>query len=100
KAFPFDVNHVLVRQYHHLGEDIGYSEVLRFRDQLTQAMNEILDSDPRKNDSPIYTILHGLTPPLRAQERSGTSVHDKSREIAPPAPQPGGGGSAPSYNTL
>ena len=58
KAFPFDVNHVLVRQYHHLGEDIGYSEVIRFRDQLTQAINEIVDSDPPKDDSPIYTILH------------------------------------------
>jgi tetratricopeptide (TPR) repeat protein len=98
KAFPFDVNHVLVRQYHHLGEDIGYSEVLRFRDQVTQAMNEILDSDPRKNDSPVYTILHGLTPPRRAEETR--SKGDVSREIAPPAPQPGGGGSAPSYNTL
>lgn len=99
KAFPFDVNHVLVRQYHHLGEDIGYSEVLRFRDQLTQAMNQILDSDPRKNDSPIYTILHGLTPPLRAEE-TRSKGGDVSREIEPPAPQPGGGASAPSYNTL
>src|SRR5215468_4355531 len=31
KTFPFDLNHVLVRQYKHLGEDIGYSEVMRFR---------------------------------------------------------------------
>ena len=92
KSFPFDVNHVLVRQYHHLGEDIGYSEVMRFRELLTQAIKEILDSDPRRNDSPIYTILHGLTPPLR------------SGGIAPPAPAPapapGGGESAPTYKTL
>lgn len=99
RAFPFDVNHVLVRQYHHLGEDIGYSEVIRFRDQLTQAINEILDSDPRKNDSPIYTILHGLTPPLRADETRSRGA-DVSREIASAAPAAGGGGSAPSYNTL
>src|SRR3984885_6659363 len=37
KTFPFDVNHVLVRQYHHLGEDIGFDEVMRFRGQLTNA---------------------------------------------------------------
>jgi tetratricopeptide (TPR) repeat protein len=103
KAFPFDVNHVLVRQYHHLGEDIGYSEVIRFRDQLTEAINEILDSDPRKNDSPIYTILHGLTPPLREQTRGKASALglDASREVAPPAPAPApGGGNAPTYNSL
>ncbi|HZM98342.1 MAG TPA: TRAFs-binding domain-containing protein [Pyrinomonadaceae bacterium] len=99
KAFPFDVNHVLVRQYHHLGEDIGYSEVIRFRDQLTQAMNEILDSDPPKDDSPIYTILHGLTPPLRA-EQTRSRGGDVSSEIAPPAPAPQPGGSALSYNAL
>ena len=29
KAFPFDVNHVLVRTSHHLGEDIGFGEVMR-----------------------------------------------------------------------
>jgi len=91
KAFPFDVNHVMVRQYHHLGEDIGYSEVIRFRDQLTQAINEILDSNPRKNDSPIYTILHGLTPPLLAEQTRG---------IGPTAATSGRSGSAPSYNIL
>jgi hypothetical protein len=64
KAFPFDVNHVVVRQYHHLGEDIGYSEVMRFRDELTQAINEILDADPRQNDSPIYTFIPSLHPPI------------------------------------
>ena len=26
KTFPFDLNHVAVRRYHHLGEDIGYDE--------------------------------------------------------------------------
>jgi hypothetical protein len=31
KAFPFDVNHVVVRQYRHLGEDIGFEEVMRSR---------------------------------------------------------------------
>jgi len=36
KTFPFDVSHVAVRQYHHLGEDIGYDEVMRFRDLLTR----------------------------------------------------------------
>ena len=71
KAFPFDLNHVVVRRYKHLGEDIGYSEVIRFRDELTKAISEILDADPRKSDSPVYTILQDLVPPLRSE---GSSV--------------------------
>lgn len=46
KAFPFDVNHVIVRQYHHLGEDIGYDEVMRFRAELTGTINTILQNNP------------------------------------------------------
>src|SRR4026207_1554588 len=62
KAFPFDLNHVIVRQYHHLGEDIGYSEVMRFRADLTKAIKEILTNSPPKNDSPIYAFINDLTP--------------------------------------
>jgi tetratricopeptide (TPR) repeat protein len=63
KTFPFDISHVAVRQYHHLGEDIGYEEVMRFREQLTSAIREIVAKDPRDADSPVYTFLKGLTPP-------------------------------------
>jgi tetratricopeptide (TPR) repeat protein len=63
KTFPFDISHVAVRQYHHLGEDIGFEEVMRFREQLTKAVKEIMSKDPRDKDSPVYTFLNGLTPP-------------------------------------
>jgi len=63
KAFPFDVNHVAVRQYHHLGEDIGFEEVMRFREALTKAIKEIMDKTPRPEDSPVYTFLKGPNPP-------------------------------------
>ena len=66
KTFPFDVNHVVVRQYHHLGEDIGFGEVMRFREQLTAAITELLKKSPRDKDSPVYTFLNGLTPPAIA----------------------------------
>ena len=67
KAFPFDLNHVVVRQYHHLGPDIGYEEVMRFRGVITETINTVLAAQP-KNDSPIYTLLNGLTPPTRKLE--------------------------------
>jgi len=63
KTFPFDISHVAIRQYHHLGEDIGFEEVMRFREQLTKAISEIMSKDPRDKDSPVYTFLNGLTPP-------------------------------------
>ncbi len=60
---PFDVNHVTVRQYHHLGEDIGSSEARRFSGLLTDAIKAIVSKDPRDNDSPVYTFLNGLKAP-------------------------------------
>src|SRR3954469_18452974 len=52
KTFPFDISHVAVRQYHHMGDDIGFEEVMRFREQLTKAITEIISKVPRDKDSP------------------------------------------------
>jgi len=76
---PFDVNHTVIRKYEHLGKDIGFSEVMRFREELQTAIQEIL-SDPR-TDSPVYTYLPRLQPPYW--------------ETEPPAPSP-----EPSKETL
>src|SRR3954453_10024260 len=57
KTFPFDVNHVAIRQYHHLGEDIGSSEARRFQKLLTDAIVQIRQKDPRDQDSPVYEFL-------------------------------------------
>ena len=93
KAFPFDVNHVAVRQYHHLGEDIGFEEVMRFRTALTQAISDIIRKNPRPEDSPVYTFLKGLTPPsiaaaVQAAVQTLTvagNISDKSIRAAVPA---------------
>jgi tetratricopeptide (TPR) repeat protein len=66
KTFPFDVNHVVVRQYRHLGEDIGYEEALRFQRLLTDAINAVLSQTPPAKDSPVYSFIAELTPPARA----------------------------------
>lgn len=68
KKFPFDVSHVAVRQYHHLGEDIGFDEAQRFSELLTKSIREILDARPQPCDSPIYTVLDGLVPPRLAKQ--------------------------------
>lgn len=58
---PFDVSHIVIRRYKHLGEDIGAQEARRFRDDLKQAITAILANT--QTDSPVYTFLPDLTPP-------------------------------------
>jgi hypothetical protein len=59
---PFDVGHIVIRRYKHLGEDIGAKEAKRFRDELKQAIADIMASG--ETDSPVYTFLPGLRPPV------------------------------------
>jgi tetratricopeptide (TPR) repeat protein len=56
--FPFDVNHIYIHTYQHLGEDIGYHEARRFRAELTDMAKKVM-STPRK-DSPVYNFLRQL----------------------------------------
>ena len=39
---PFDLNHIIIRKYRHLGEDIGASEARRMSNDLTMAIKELL----------------------------------------------------------
>lgn len=79
---PFDVGHIAIRRYKHLGEDIGAQEAKRFRDDLKQAIADILASG--EIDSPVYTFLPDLIPPEL----------EKPRPVPPAAVAAGGTGSA------
>jgi hypothetical protein len=81
KSFPFDVNHFVIRQYHHMGEGIDFGEVERFRGDLTRAIRDIHAQNPPPNDSPVYTFLNGLTPPALAEAMQGVA-----QEVAKAAP--------------
>jgi Tetratricopeptide Repeats-Sensor len=60
----FDLNHIVIRQYRHLGEDIGVSEMKRFTSDLTRAIKEIMAQEPKLRwDSPVYKFIDRLTPP-------------------------------------
>lgn len=60
--YPFDLNHTVIRQYEHLGRGIDHDEVVRFRSDLKDTI-EIILKNP-SIDSPVYTYLHELTPPV------------------------------------
>ncbi|HVF42163.1 MAG TPA: TRAFs-binding domain-containing protein [Pyrinomonadaceae bacterium] len=97
KSFPFDVNHVAVRQYHHMGEGIDFDEVERFRGMLSDAIREIFNRNPRPKDSPVYTFLNNLAPPALAE-----AMRDVAEAVAKSAPdaEAAGGGDSATHSVL
>jgi hypothetical protein len=61
--FPFDVSHLAVRKYQHLGDGIDFGEVLRMNSELVTALKSILENPQR--DSPVYSFFADLEPPVR-----------------------------------
>lgn len=57
-AFPFDLNHVSILKYEHLGKEIGFREVMRMREALQKRIAAIAESD--ETDSPVYLFLPKL----------------------------------------
>ncbi|MGR9088151.1 MAG: TRAFs-binding domain-containing protein [Gammaproteobacteria bacterium] len=59
---PFDLGHIVIRRYKHLGEEIGFREAKRLMAELKEAIAAILN-DP-KIDSPVYTYIPNLHRPV------------------------------------
>ena len=60
--YPFDLNHTVIYKYEHLGTDIGATEAIRFKKELKLLVQAVLKN--KKNDSPVYTYLPKLKPPI------------------------------------
>lgn len=84
---PFDIGHVLIRQYKHLGEGIEFEEVVRFRQLLKEAIVDILNKETPDRDSPVYEFLDGLTPPERAAKEVGHKMDEAQGAGKPAEPQ-------------
>jgi MAP3K TRAFs-binding domain len=74
-SFPFDLNHVSIMKYTHLGPDIGHQEAISKRNELQARIAAILDR--AETDSPVYLFLPHL---LSGQGREAVP------EPAPSAP--------------
>ena len=59
--YPFDLNHVKITNYCHLGEAIDYEEVERFRKVLGDTIDSVLPVN--EPDSPVYCHFPVLKPP-------------------------------------
>ena len=69
--YPFDLNHVKITSYCHLGEAIDYEEVERFRDVLGNTIDSVLQID--EPDSPVYSHFPVLKPPKLKTEITETN---------------------------
>jgi hypothetical protein len=59
---PFDLGHIVIRRYKHLGEEVGFKEAKRMMEELKTAIQTLLNAPAI--DSPVYTYLPQLQPPL------------------------------------
>ncbi len=80
-VYPFDLNHVVIHSYQHLGDAIDYEEVERFRGALGGVIQSVLDKN--QADSPVYTYLNSLIPP-KLQEQIEKAVVESERKVETP----------------
>jgi hypothetical protein len=57
-AFPFDLNHLSILKYEHLGKEIGFGEVNRVRAELKKKILALLETP--QTDSPVFLFLPKL----------------------------------------
>jgi hypothetical protein len=77
-SFPFDLNHLSITKYEHLGKEIGYREVMRVRKVLTDKITVLMDNS--EADSPVFLFI----PTLSAASLPSMSF----KEAAAPEPAP------------
>ena len=81
-GYPFDVNHIAITRYTHLGDSIDYFEVLRFLKILCETIDTVLNSPTP--DSPVYTFISELIPPSLGSEVKNV-VNQISEALTPAA---------------
>lgn len=74
-AYPFDVNHISITSYTHLGNAIDFDEVQRFRQVLGDKLEAVLQLN--EPDSPVYTYLDLVPPALQKQIEKANEQRDK-----------------------
>ena len=69
--FPFDLGHIVIRHYQHLGSGIDGEEMERVQGELKAAIETI--SAGNDVDSPVYTFLPDLVQPVRTAAMRATT---------------------------
>jgi len=77
-AYPFDLNHIKITSYTHLGSAIDYEEVERFRKVLGETLDAVIAVE--EPDSPVYTHLQELIPPS-IRKNAANAMKQLKKEI-------------------
>ncbi|OJW77438.1 MAG: hypothetical protein BGO69_18220 [Bacteroidetes bacterium 46-16] len=64
--YPFDLSHIIIDSYEHLGKAIDYDEVLRFKQLLEEKVQSLLENP--QTDSPLYTFFPTMRMPSFSEE--------------------------------
>jgi len=78
--YPFDLSHTVIRTYEHLGKGIDHDEVMRFREELQDAIQSILENP--SIDSPVYSFLNELTPPILKSTLEVASTSNEKESLS------------------
>jgi len=78
--FPFDIGHLLVRPYTHLGDGIDAEDAEAAREGLKKAIREL--TEKKETDSPVYTFLPTLCEPTAGEAKEAPSIAAASATIA------------------
>jgi tetratricopeptide (TPR) repeat protein len=77
--FPFDIGHLLIRPYTHLGEGIDAEDAEAARTELKKALAKLVEAS--QPDSPVYTFLPTLCEPTLKEAVKAMAA---AAEVAPP----------------
>jgi hypothetical protein len=77
--YPFNLNHVRIASYTHLGDVIDIEEAISFRKILGDTLDAVLKE--QKTDSPVYTFLNQLIPPSLGGEGAQQAVTQASQAL-------------------
>lgn len=86
--YPFDLNHIRITSYSHLGHAIDYEEVERFRQLLSETIDHVLNS--KEADSPVYTYIKDLLPPVIKKKNAIAASKDHTAATSGSAVAAGG----------
>ncbi len=75
-AFPFDIAHLSILRYEHLGKDIGASEADRVKKLLTTRLQAVLAT--LDVDSPVFLFLPQLQTERAEARRAATNLQNLS----------------------
>jgi len=79
--FPFDIGHLLVRPYKHLGEGIDAEDAEAAREELKKAILELVEK--KEADSPVYVFLPTLREPTVGESKEAASITAAPATTAP-----------------